>query len=265
MKNIQIILSDFVGLWRVCGGVVALKWLLCITSNFPEILRRKDLQPADRAMGDGPFQVKLRQSGVSFTIFGKAAISGIREMYVRDTYLHGGLLQLVDGYTVVDLGANMGNFTSLALAHGEAVRVVAVEPSAEMNDAFRRSVGLNEGYLERTMLIRAFVGSMAKLQESLIKQDANYKDALWFTEEQLIQEANLSRVDFLKCDIEGGEFGLLNKDSKLLAMTRFLAVEIHAFAGDVDLFIDELKSSGFTILEIKWDPDGSCTALAKRA
>ena len=224
MKNFQLILKDFIGLWRVCGGFVALKWLFCIAANFPKILRRKDLQPADRAMGFGPFTISYQKNKVSFKIEGPQAISGIREMYVRDTYLRGGLLQIVDGYTVVDLGANMGNFTNLALAHGAGVRVVAVEPNASSNKVFEKSVGLNKGFLERTNLIRVFVGLMAEKQKGLISQDNNYKDVPWISEDQLIEKGNLNGVDFLKCDIEGGEFELLGKNSKLLSMTRLLAV-----------------------------------------
>lgn len=264
MGNLQKILRDFIGLHLVCGWFIASKWIFLIAINFPEILRRRDLQSADRAMGVGPFLISLPQYRVSFKIAGRGAISGVREMYVRDTYLHNGLLKINDGDTVVDLGANMGNFTNLALAHGRNVRVVAVEPSAAMNHAFKKSVGLNDGYLQRTRLIRAFVGQMSEMQTNLINQDPNYADAPWITEEQLIQQSDLSKVDFLKCDIEGGEYMLLNRSSKLLAMTRSLAIEIHSFAGDVGLFIEELKSCGFSILTIKWDPDGSCTALAKR-
>lgn len=264
MKNIQIILNDFLGLWRICGALIALEWIFRILTNLPAIFEHKDLQPADIAMGSGPFIVKYQKYCVPFKIEGPQAISGIREMYVRDTYLHGGLLQIVNGDIVVDLGANMGNFTNMALAHGENIHVVAVEPNIESNSVFRRSVSLNKGFSKRVTLIRAFVGQMAEKQEGLINDDPNYKDAPWIPEDKLIEEANLSRIDFLKCDIEGGEYNLLIRNSKLLEMTQLLAVEIHAFAGDVSLFIDNLKANGFLIIQIKWDPDGSCTTLARR-
>ncbi len=215
-------------------------------------------------MGSGPFTVKYQKNVVSFKIRGPQAVSGIREMYVRDTYLCGGLLQIADGYTVLDLGSNMGNFTNLALAHGKNIRVVAVEPNAYSNRVFTKSVGLNQGFLERTTLIRAFVGLMANKQENLVSKDGNYGGAPWISEDQLIEKAKLNSVDFLKCDIEGGEFDLLGRNSKLLTMTRLLAIEIHSFAGDVNYFIDELKACGFSILKITWDPDGSCTALAEK-
>ncbi len=214
-------------------------------------------------MGEGPFTVSLPIYGVSFKVCGPEAFSGIREMYVRDVYLKGGTLGIADGDTVVDLGANMGNFTNLALAHGKNVRVVAVEPSMVFNIAFQKSVGLNPRHLERTSLIRAFLGRRTEKQNRLL-QDFNYADANWITEDELIRSANLTKIDFLKCDIEGGEFSLLNKNSKLLAMAKCLAIEIHAFAGNVARFIEELEACGLSVLAINWDPDGSCTLLAKR-
>lgn len=265
MKKLKIVRGDFIGLWRICGSSIAIKWLVLVVANFPRILRRKELLEADAAMGEGPFSVSLPRYHAIFTVMGRGAISGVREMYVRDAYLGGGLLQISDGQTVVDLGANIGNFTNLALAHGSLVRVVAVEPSAGLNCAFEQSVGQNPGYLERTTLIRAFVGQMGELQAGLKNWNENYMEAPWISEEELIKLGSLDKVDFLKCDIEGGEFGLLNSGSKPLAMTQSLAIEIHAFAGDVRAFLRELQSCGFNIILERWAPDGSVTALARRA
>lgn len=191
-------------------------------------------------------------------------MSGIREMYVRDSYLQRGLLKINDGDTIVDLGANNGNFTNLALSFGKKVRVVTVEPHIGANSVFLRSVGLNAGYLERVTLITAFVGLMSRTQDFMKSNEPNYSQSRWITEEQLIKEGNLTRVDFLKCDIEGGEFRLLNPESKLFAMVRSSAIEVHAFAGDVNRFIDGLKALGFSIVAVKPGTDGSPTVLAKR-
>lgn len=264
VKQLTKLLVDFRGLARVCGLGVALRWLGSVLANFPAVVQRGDLQPADAAMGVGPFAVRLPQYGAAFSVAGVGAISGIREMYVRDTYLRNGALRVSDGDTVVDLGANMGNFTNLALACGPNVRVVAVEPSAGLNEAFRASVGLNRGHAERVKLIRAFVGRRSEKIVSAIQSDRNYADAPWISESQLIEIGKLSKIDFLKCDIEGGEFGLLDRNSKLLAMARSLAIEIHAFEGNVDGFIEDLRTCGFSVASIKRDPDGTATVLARR-
>jgi hypothetical protein len=64
--------------------------------------------------------------------------------------------------------------------------------------------------------------------------------------------------------IEGGEFGLLHRESALLGMTRELAVEVHAFAGNVHAFIHMLKEVRFTVRHIQRDPEGTATVLARR-
>jgi len=215
-------------------------------------------------MGDGPFAIALDKYNCRFQIAGPGAFSGIREIYVRDVYLRDGWLQIRPQDVVMDLGANMGNFSALALAVDPSVRVIAVEPSQTMNERFRTSIGLNEGFLRRTLLIRGFVGSPSEKVARVIRNDQNYADVSWITEDELIERAGVTRIDFLKCDIEGGEFGLLGSDSKLLAMTRALACEVHAFAGDVRQFMENIGACGFVLGPVQQDPDGTVTFLAKR-
>ena len=135
----RIIISDFVGLIRVCGVAVACKWLLAIICHFPSCIKRRDLHPADRALGFGPFRAKYGKAHAQIC----APINGIREIWVRDAYLGKGFLSIPPNATVVDIGANNGNFTILALAHGPGVRVVCVEPSISANKICERQVKLN--------------------------------------------------------------------------------------------------------------------------
>jgi FkbM family methyltransferase len=262
MRHVQVVSRDFRELVAKLGLFLGLKWLVMIALNVPTILRSGNLLAADQAMGPGPFRVRYSPK-VSFTIQGVHGFSGIREMYARDTYLHKGILAISDGDVVVDLGSAMGNFANLALAHGPSVRVVAVEPSRESNENWYRSVGGNAGFLERSTLLNNFVGQMGDKQKSLQEIDI-YQQAGWMSEEELIATCALDRIDFLKCDIEGGEYDLLHPGSKLLAMTRNLAIEIHKFAGDPDGFLDMLRSQGFGVRYIQRDPDGTLTALASR-
>jgi len=260
VRSLEKLSADIWGLSRIVGLSATTMWLAAILKNMPEIYSSGSLQVADRALGSGPFQVNYSRE-VNFRITGPGALSGIREMYVRDTYLHGGCLKIDDGDIVVDLGANMGNFTNLALAHGPRVRVIAVEP----NDAFLRSMkaslALNDGLAERVKVIQAFLGHAIQLN---LADDLSDARASLMTEEELLKATSLECVDFLKCDIEGGEFGLLHRESALLRMTRKLAIEVHAFAGDVDAFIHMLKEVGFTVRHIQRDPDGTATVLARR-
>jgi hypothetical protein len=178
MKNIGKIFGDVFGLYRIVGRSLAFKWAVMVFVNLPRIIRPKNLQLADQAMGKGPFRVRIGRCGVSFRVYGSGVFSGIREMYVRDTYLRNGLLTNEDNEVVVDLGANIGNFTNLALAHGESINCVSVEPNQSLNASFQKSVTLNTGFIERSTLIRAFLGSRYAKQDSMLK-DAQCEGAEW--------------------------------------------------------------------------------------
>lgn len=124
---------------------------------------------------------------------------------------------------------------------------------------------MNSGHAERAVLIKGFLGTPGDKQISIIAEDpTNYADVPWITEDALIRMGKIVKIDFLKCDIEGGEFDLLSEKSRLLEMTRSLAVEVHAFAGDVEKFAQNLIDKGFTIRSRADASDGSTVILAAR-
>lgn len=119
------------------------------------------------------------------------------------------------------------------------------------------------GWRDRVAVKRAFVGTSTKVQ-SIVADSSDYSGAPFVTEEQFLHEFNIDHVDFLKCDIEGSEFFLLEPQSRLLSITRNLAVEIHAWGGSVALFLDHLRSIGFEIGPVTYDPSGTCIARCRR-
>lgn len=243
---------------------MAVAWLVSLIPRVWQVIRAGNLQPVDESLGEGPFRVRLPTVAAPFRVMGTGVVSSIREMYVRDGYLRGGVLAIRDGDVCVDLGANIGNFTSMALAHGPRVRVVAVEPSRGLNAHFETSLALNPGFRERVKLVRAFLGDAGDKQKAIIAGDEDYRDAAWISEAELVGSAGIDRVDVLKCDIEGGEFALLGKGSRLLELAQSLAIEIHAFAGDVEGFVRHLVEQGFVIRSRQDAPDGSTVVLASR-
>jgi FkbM family methyltransferase len=244
VKLLFKISRDFWGLIGIAGSYPAVKWLILVVFKIPEILRCGDMQPADRASGAGPSAVQARHCRDNFIITGVGAFSGIRAMHVREAYLHDGWLTIEDGDIVVDLGANIGNFTKLALAHGDSVRVISVEPGCELTDAFESSVGQNFGFLDRTQRVRAFLGGATGKQDAAML-DQQYRDDKWLSEDELIDIAKISRVDFLKRDIEGGELALFHSMIKLLRMARKMSIEIYKVGCEVDGFIVLMEAQGF--------------------
>jgi FkbM family methyltransferase len=257
------VMSDFRGLARVFGWPTALRWLANVALRFPQCVRERNLQPADHAMGPGPFAARFRGPGGTLArgkLAGDDVISGAREIWVRNVYLPDGLAIPPDG-VVVDLGANVGNFTALALAHGSGVRVVSVEPDSYMIGRLHHMAAVN-GWQDRLEDCQALIGTVTPVQEQLIASNGRDKLGV-ITEEEFIAKYRLTRIDFLKCDIEGSEFGLLKPGGKLLGMSRQLAVEVHDAAGDRNAFVEMLRAEGFEILGVRPSP-GDCIVTARR-
>lgn len=254
------LITDLVNLYFICGYKLTLRWLINILTNLHPIYMKRNLLIADALMGCGPF--KIKKKNLIFTIGippgGEGLpFSGIREMYARNVYLADNF-SIKDDALVIDLGANMGNFTNLALAHHDSVRVISVEPSLLLNQYFDYSLNLN-GWGDRALLLRGFIGSLP----DKIGNDDNYKDARVIDQSEILTYCKGRRIDFMKCDIEGGEYHFLD-DHSLLDNTDMLAIEIHAFAGNPNIFLQFIKEIGFNIQRIKSEPDGTCTCLAYR-
>jgi FkbM family methyltransferase len=260
MKVLRKIAADATGIIRVCGISVAARWLMLVLFNLPEVLKSKNLQPVDRAMGDGPFRVRRAQS--SALLRGTQVFSGLREIWVRDVYLKGDFLSVPQNAVVVDLGANHGVFSTLALAQNPSVQVVAVEPSLAFVESLEKGIRAN-GWSTRVTAIRAFVGNFTDKQKEALRQGSDYADAPVMTEAELIARAAISKIDLLKCDIEGSEFFLLEPQSRLLAMTNQLAIELHEWGGDIRGFLSHLTRVGFEVGPVAWAHD-SCIALCRR-
>lgn len=260
MSYLRTIARDAKGIAGVCGWYVAFRWLWCIVLTSHECRTVRNLQPADRRMGLGPFEV-VRQ-GARAKLAGPQVFSGIREIWVRDVYLKDNYLRIPPRGLVIDLGANMGNFTNLALAQHGDVRVIAVEPSLMLSNIIRESLSLN-GWSSRVSVKRAFVGIKTEVQFK-VASDPDYRDARYVSEASFMEEFNIRRVDFLKCDIEGSEFFLAEPGSKLLSVTDNLAIEIHPAGGSVGDFLGFLRNAGFEIGSVVADASGACIALCRK-
>jgi FkbM family methyltransferase len=258
---IGTLISDFMGIARVSGLFMALRWAVCVALTMPDNLKNKNLLAADRKMGNGPFRVNHAIGSAQLTGF--QAFSGLREIWVRDVYARNDFLQIPDGGLVVDLGANMGNFSAMALAANRTARLVAVEPSRTIANKWRNTMALN-GFQDRATLCENFVGVFTAKQQSDFDNDPNYKGVGTLSEAEFLSRYAIERIAFLKCDIEGSEFFMIEPDSRILDITDRLAIEVHDFGGDVQQFLDTLKMKGFSDIDVTWY-GAECIARAARA
>ncbi|MGA3065734.1 MAG: FkbM family methyltransferase [Tepidisphaeraceae bacterium] len=242
-RHFKIIFRDFLGLWSVCGPGVALHWLWAVMTHLPACRRAGNLQPADAAVGDGPFRLTL--GGARASLGGRRVLTGIRELWVRNVYLRGPLSIPPDA-NVVDLGANCGTFTALALGHGNGVHVVAVEADGAECKKLEAMLSLNR-WQSRVKLINAFVGGKTHVQEGM-------SPVKWITQKEIVEAVGGGRVHLLKCDIEGSEFELFSGENPLLEITDQITMEVHPDLGDAAALLEKLKEAGFELTTDEFPP-----------
>jgi FkbM family methyltransferase len=242
LRHARVIAADFLGLCRVCGIVVACRWLLAVATHFAACRKVGHLQVADAAMGPGPFTVTLRKARA--VLEGERIMTGIREIWVRDPYLANFLAIPPDG-KVVDLGANMGIFTAQAVAQGDRVKVVAVEADPRECDHLRQTLADNHAD-SRADVLNGFIGGITGFQTDLKATDRAAK-VTTISESEILSCLGGGPIDLLKCDIEGSEFALFANPGPLLAATRQIAMELHPACGDVDAIIARLRQMGFEL------------------
>ena len=145
------------------------------------------------------------------------------------------------GWTVVDIGAGLGDFTvyaSRAVAHG---MVYAIEPSPDSLQLLHENVALNG-----CTNVKAFpyaisstdqglsldVGSGVAVKYHTIGTEATSTDTTVQVQGKTLRvffmEQTIKRCDFLKMDCEGAEFDiLLNVDPAVLQCIQHLCLEYH--------------------------------------
>ena len=146
-----------------------------------------------------------------------------------------------DPKTILDIGANIG-LTSLYLHYQfPESEIIAFEPSEENFTQLQK----NLSNLSITSKKSAFWHSRAQLSLDKSFRDGNewsfqFKESANGSVEGLgikdiINEYNIHQIDFLKVDIEGGEFEIFNEDVDPLSTSvdiHFIVMEIHEDCGE---------------------------------
>ncbi len=252
------LIRDLIGLYKIVGFTKTIKWLIFIFIQLYEVLKNKNLEPADKLMGTGPIKVRMNKKSASLS--GVQVFSGIREIWVRNCYLLN-YFNFDNDELVVDLGANIGVFTQLALSQNSKLKTISVEPNLRLLKCLQKSVE-NNGWSERSSTLRSFIGHKTKTQITG-QTTKNYKGVNFISENDFIKRYSIKKIDFLKIDIEGSEFAFINSKSKILDLCNKLAIEIHEHAGDIASFIESLKLRKFKVHSIDW-ARGGCILLASK-
>lgn len=175
------------------------------------------------------------KSGQAYQIF----FWGTRE--VAETAL---IRQLIyTGDVVIDLGANIGWYTSLfSQAVGQEGRVVAVEPVPSTFAALKQTLSLNccpdnvltfqcacsndsgaQTIFEFPNLHPGLSSGRRIGNETVIEHEIESRPL-----DQIIQDCEISRIQLLKIDIEGGEFSALRSGQSVISEGRIESILLEA-------------------------------------
>ena len=244
------LLSKIAQIWSLCGSATGMRYTLAVATRLPAILKRRDLQPADAAMsGSALLNFRGRNIVVPYSKVDRAntitgdgpTFAGIREILGDEVYLRG-FAQLGAIQTFVDLGANRGMVSTMAASGLGVPKVVSVEAQDPYSACFEVLADANDLTPDQRHRVVKFAGAT--------------DDDNTITVDGLCQQFGIEHIDFLKCDIEGGENAVvLGGAPAFWHRVRLVSMELHPEADTrTDEIIATLIADGFHVSVT--DPEG---------
>jgi FkbM family methyltransferase len=189
--------------------------------------------------GERPFIVHLR-NGLQFRVRSLMDVWIIKETCLdRDYEVHG--TEIEDGWTIIDVGAGLGDFSIFAAHQNPSGFVYALEPFPESFALLQENLALNHVANIRASELAVGSGSNeialattgAAVQHTTSVSKADHAASGTIKVEAIslndLFAANaITRCDFLKLDCEGGEYGILfNASDETLAKIGHICLEYH--------------------------------------
>lgn len=129
------------------------------------------------------------------------------------------LFEVEEGDIVVDLGASLGPFTYSILPKNPK-QCFVVEPLSYHIDILNKNVGQ-----ENVKIIQGAISDKKKLE---ITWDNITETSPTFTFKEFLDDNNINKIDFLKCDCEGGEYDVFQPSNiQFLKTIPKIVVEFH--------------------------------------
>lgn len=170
---------------------------------------------------------------------------------------------------VVDIGANIGTFSIYAANKAENVKVYSFEP---VKDNYRKLIEnrnmntsldiipINKAVSSKAGKRKIFLSSANCGGHSLFEGWDIGKDSEIIqttTLKNIFEDNNLTYIDFLKIDCEGGEFEILESSKEILKRVKKISMEVHRISNDKNIYFLKsiLEESGFDV-EINTNSDG---------
>ena len=185
--------------------------------------------------------------------YSEAAIKEIEDHNIYDR-----CFIVEEGDIVVDLGASLGPFTYSILPNNPK-QCFVVEPLSYQIEVLKRNVGKDN--------VKIIQGAITDKKRIEITWDGISESVPTFTFREFLDENNISKIDFLKCDCEGGEYDVFQKSNiEFLKTIPKIVVEFHLrndenfhqckfrwFRDNILQIFDNFEVYSIDGVNIKWD------------
>lgn len=131
--------------------------------------------------------------------YSEAAIKEIEDHNIYDR-----CFTVEEGDIVVDLGASLGPFTYSILPNNPK-QCFVVEPLSYQIEVLKRNVGKDN--------VKIIQGAITDKKRIDITWDGISESVPTFTFREFLNENGIDKINFLKCDCEGGEYDVFSKSN----------------------------------------------------
>jgi FkbM family methyltransferase len=200
-----------------------------------------------------PVVLDLRNGLRYFIRPGTTDRSVVNEAIILNPYLAPGYLKLPRDAIVVDVGANIGDFSILAAHLCPKGTVYAIEPIKEHVDAILTQTLLN--HTENIKIFHLALGDREGWTQ--IHKNGGHSSGYWGTGdvesvrvtslEQLVMENDIVWIDLLKLDCEGAEWDILPAAVSVLPRVKQLCMEYHNGKLDATWLAGWLGDRGYEV------------------
>jgi FkbM family methyltransferase len=185
------------------------------------------------------------------------------------------------GMTFVDVGANIGLFTALAIRQG-ASQILAIEPHSESFEFLKKTINKNNPLMS-VSAEKVAVGSKSGEGKLYLNPFNKGDNRICFSKELVEGESivirtldsicakhGINSIDFLKIDVQGTELGILEGAVGVLGNSRRCIIMTEVWPSGMEksgysskIFSDFLTSLGFKVEKVFGRTDQKIPALSK--
>ena len=185
--------------------------------------------------------------------YSEAAIQEIEQHSMYDRFF-----TVEEGDVVVDLGASMGPFTYSILPNNPK-QCYVVEPLSYQIEVLQKNVGKEN--------VKIIQGAITDKKRINITWDSISESVPTFTFKEFLEDNKIEKIDFLKCDCEGGEYDVFQPENiSFLKTIPKIVTEFHMrddenfhkckfrwFRDNILPKFDNIQVFSVDGVDIKWD------------